>query len=100
LLEDPSAAWEKPVLMSHGPGNFAVRKGPFRLIRYADGSEELYDVETDPGEFENLALDSAYADRLEQLRKHLPEEWLYVMGPRFQEFSDSFAKPGEQARGN
>ena len=41
--------------MSHGPGNFAVRKGRWRLIHYADGSEELYDMKLDPAEFVNLA---------------------------------------------
>lgn len=93
LLTNPSAPWDKPVLISHGPGNFAVRKGRWRLIHYADGSEELYDIESDPGEFTNLARVPEYKERGAELRKHLPESWRYVMGPRFKKFSDSFAEP-------
>lgn len=89
LLTNPSVAWDKPVLISHGPGNFAVRKDQWRLIHYADGSEELYDVTGDPGEFVNMALEP----KREELRKHVPKSWKYVMGPRFKSFSDSFAKP-------
>ena len=42
-------AWEKPVLMSDGPGNFAVRQCQWRLIHYADGSEEPYNLKADAG---------------------------------------------------
>ena len=93
LLMNPSAVWNKAVLISHGPGNFAVRKERWRLIHYADGSEELYDVKTDSGEFSNLACDSKYDDRRNKLRKYVPKSWRYIMGPRFDAFSNSFAKP-------
>jgi arylsulfatase A-like enzyme len=35
----------------------AVRSGPWKLIRHDDGTEELYDVESDPGELRNLAAE-------------------------------------------
>ena len=38
-----------------GPGNQSVRSEGFRFIRYADGSEELYDLREDPHEWVNLA---------------------------------------------
>jgi hypothetical protein len=40
----------------HGNDNhFAVRDQRYRLIRYADGKEELYDHQQDPHEWHNLA---------------------------------------------
>jgi len=92
LLTKPSSTWDKAALMSHGPGNFAVRKGRWRLIHYADGSEELYDMKLDSAEFVNLANDIKHKDRCQELRKHLPKSWRYVMGPRFKKFSNSFAE--------
>lgn len=96
LLKNPSLAWDKAALMSHGPGNFSVRKNRWRLIQYADGSEELYDMKMDPGEFVNLANDPEHRAKLEDLRNHIPKSWRYLMGPRFKKFSGSFAKPVAQ----
>ena len=95
LLENPSLSWNKPTLMTHGPGNFAVRSGLWRLIHYADGSEELYDMANDPGEYYNLARNPEFDDQRASLREHLPKTWQYVMGPRFEQFRDSFARPPE-----
>lgn len=95
LLADPSSPWDKPVLMTHGPGNFAVRQGNWRLIHYADGSEELYDVRKDPAEFTNLAPDPKREGSRASLRQHLPKRWLYVLGPRFEAFESSFSRSPE-----
>ena len=67
------------------------------MIHYADGSEELYDLNKDPGEFVNLANDPRFVEPLKKLRKELPKSWENVMGPRFKKFADSFAKPPDQA---
>lgn len=93
LMRDPDAGWDRPTIMSHGPGNFAVRHKQWRLIRYADGSEELYDIHADPQEHENLALQPRYDAMRDALRAHLPRTWKYQMGPRFKNFADSFAPP-------
>ena len=85
--------WDEPVVISHGPGNFAIRKGTWRLIHYADGSEELYNIESDPGEFLNLAFHPESQRKRLELQKHLPQTWRYVMGRRFKNFPESFAEP-------
>jgi arylsulfatase A-like enzyme len=60
LLANPEAAWDAPAVTTHGPNNHAIRTERWRFIRYADGSEELYDHEQDPYEWTNLA---ALADK-------------------------------------
>ena len=79
--------------MSHGPGNFAVRQGPWRLIHYADGSEELYNINKDPQELTNLATQLEFLTTIKTLRAALPKSWRYLLGPRFKLFTDYFAKP-------
>jgi hypothetical protein len=60
LLKDPRAPWERPAVTTHGRNNHAVRDERWRYIRYADGSEELYDHHADPPEWKNLAGDAQY----------------------------------------
>ncbi len=54
-LKDANAPREWPAITTHGPGNHTVRTDRWRYIRYADGSEELYDEKADPNEWTNLA---------------------------------------------
>lgn len=61
-----------PAITSHNQGNHAVRSLRWRYIRYADGTEELYDLERDPHEWTNLAGDSAYGSVLAEHRRWLP----------------------------
>lgn len=59
LLENPEGSWKRPAMTSTTEGNHTVRSDRYRYIRYSDGSEELYDHETDPHEWHNLAKDPA-----------------------------------------
>jgi arylsulfatase A-like enzyme len=72
LLADPQAEWNQPAVTTHGRGNHAVRSEGWRLIRYADGSQELYDETADPYEWKNLAGEPAHADRISELARYLP----------------------------
>ena len=63
-----------PALMTYQRGNHAVRSDRWRYIRYADGTEELYDHETDPMEWRNLAHQSRMEPLLRQHRRWLPSE--------------------------
>jgi arylsulfatase A-like enzyme len=72
-LQNASAPREWPAITTHGPDNHAVRDERWRYIRYADGSEELYDHGADPNEWTNLAADPAHAGRKAALSRWLPK---------------------------
>ena len=55
LLKDPQQSTDRAVVTSFDQGNNSLRTDQWRLVRYADGSEELYDLKQDPNEWENLA---------------------------------------------
>ena len=74
LLREPSLAWEHPAITTHGRGNHAVRSGDWRYIRYADGSEELYDQSRDPLEQTNLAANPEHATRKQRFAAVLPAD--------------------------
>jgi arylsulfatase A-like enzyme len=74
LLVDPTAKWDDPAVTTYLFQNHTVRTEKWRYIRYADGSEELYDHDADPHEWANLATDPKYADLKKELGKHLPTE--------------------------
>ena len=71
-LKDAKAERERPALTSHNPGNHAVRTERWRYIRYADGSEELYDRDADPNEWTNLAAEPKHVGVKTALGKWMP----------------------------
>jgi hypothetical protein len=73
LLKDPASPRERPALTTHGRANHALRSARYRYIRYADGSEELYDHNADAMEWKNLAPDPAHAAAKAELAKWLPK---------------------------
>jgi len=72
-LNDVAAKRDAPAICTHGPGNHAVITDKWRYIRYADGSEELYDTVNDPREWWNVAGDKSLADVKAQLARHMPQ---------------------------
>lgn len=74
LLRDSAVDWDHPTLSTHGYENHAVVGSAFKYIRYADGSEELYDVQTDPYEWTNLAGDARYLAAKTELAAYLPTD--------------------------
>ena len=72
LLKNPNAARAWPAITTHNQNNHTVRSERWRYIRYADGSEELYDHQTDPHEWTNLAQDKRYAKVLQSHARWLP----------------------------
>ena len=72
LLRDPQAPTDRAVVTTFGKGNYTVRNHRWRLIHYADGSEELYDHQNDPTEWKNLANDPKHATVKSGLTRWLP----------------------------
>jgi arylsulfatase A-like enzyme len=72
LLRGESEDSSAMALMTYLRGNHAVRSERWRYIRYADGSEELYDHHSDPSEWKNLAGDSTMSDVLAAHRDRIP----------------------------
>ncbi len=73
LIADPASAWERPVETTFNRGNHSVRSKRWRYIRYADGSEELYDHEVDEMEWTNLAGKEELAPVKAVLARWIPE---------------------------
>jgi arylsulfatase A-like enzyme len=71
-LQDADAPRDRPALTTHNHDNHGVRSENWRYIRYADGSEELYDMRQDPNEWQNLAGEPEQAGVLEEHRRWLP----------------------------
>jgi len=72
LLANPAAAWTQPALITHLRGNHAVCTAEWRYVRYADGTEELYNERADPNEWTNLAAKPELAATKERLAKFIP----------------------------
>ena len=74
LIKNPGMEWQEPALMTYGFNNHALRTKRWRYIRYADGSEELYDHSKDPNEWTNLASHPEHKELIEKFRLQIPKE--------------------------
>lgn len=72
-LRDAKRSRPWPAITTHNVGNHAVRSERWRYIRYADGSEELYDLRADPNEWTNLVADPRYAGVVRDHVRWLPQ---------------------------
>ena len=81
LKPDPrrTRAWRRDFLIEHLEGTnplttyCAVRSARWKYVRYATGEEELYDLEGDPSELENVASLPPEAETLDRFRARLRE---------------------------
>lgn len=71
-LADPESPRARPAITTHNQGNHSVRDRHWRYIRYADGSEELYDLRSDPHEWTNLAGRPEADTKRRELAAQLP----------------------------
>lgn len=72
LVLNGGPAFERPAIMTWGKGNHSLRTSEWRLTRYVDGSEELYDHQIDSREWTNLAEVQSFDDIRVALRRWLP----------------------------
>lgn len=72
LIENPSLAWDHPAITSFGPGNYSIRSTRYRFIQYRDGSQELYDLQIDPHEWNNVVDAPENAELIEQHVAFIP----------------------------
>ncbi|MGI9429343.1 MAG: sulfatase-like hydrolase/transferase, partial [Bythopirellula sp.] len=75
LLHNPQAEWTRPAVIEFQRGNAAVRSDRYRYIRYHDGGEELYDHQTDPEEWYNLASSPEHLAIKQELVRWITKEW-------------------------
>ncbi len=73
-LRDTGAPRLRPAITTHNHDNHGIRSERWRYIVYADGSEELYDMEQDPNEWNNLAGESEYRQVIAEHRKWMPNQ--------------------------
>jgi arylsulfatase A-like enzyme len=81
LLQDPDEAWQGYTHTTFGLGNHTISTPRWQYLHYFDDRAELYDLQSDPDEFFNLANDTEYADIRAKLHQYLPQEpqWKYFV---------------------
>jgi len=92
LIKNPVKKWTHPSLSFYGEGNIAIRDERFRLIKYEDGSLEMYDMQNDPNEWYNLAKDKKFRKTIQRLAKSEPSNWAPISKYSSYNFNEYFIK--------
>jgi arylsulfatase A-like enzyme len=83
VLTHPDSTMDRNVLMSYMErGGYALINKDWRYIQYHDGSEELYDLNSDPNEWYNLASDPDYRSLMDEMKQSAPAEFQKEATPR------------------
>lgn len=76
LLKDPKAKWDHvSVTYLSERGSYGLSDNDWRMIQYANGENELYDIKNDPYEWTNLAEKKEHSERLAELKKLGPQQF-------------------------
>jgi len=73
LLKEPLTEIERPIITTYDYGSYSVRYQKWHFIKYIDDSKELYNLESDPEEWTNLASDSDYENTILKLDAFIPK---------------------------
>ena len=74
ILNDPEIAPRDSALVTDGKGrtrHHLLRTKWWAYIRYQNGEKELYDMDTDPHQFENLGESPDFLETVEKLDNQL-----------------------------
>ena len=82
VFNNPKVEWKRNSVTYFGENTTGVRSERYRYIRYADGSEELYDHATDPYEHKNLAKDPVMKAVIQQLATSIPTHFAKSVGQK------------------
>ena len=75
-LADPDKAEDRTVFLPHmHPGEYAIINRDWRYIRYGEDGEELYNLNKDPSEWNNLAGQSKYAGLKIEMASLAPKDF-------------------------
>ncbi len=81
LLENAQSPWPHVSITYLGrPGNYGLSGRRYRYIAYDNGDEELYDIESDPHEWTNLAAKPEFAEKIAELKSQVPEKFAKYEG--------------------
>jgi len=94
LVGNPDGEWQSWTHTTFGRGDHTITTERWQYLHYFDGTGELYDLQKDPDEFDNLANDPEYAGVIEELRQHLPEEPQWKHFVRYRNFKAVIAADG------
>jgi choline-sulfatase len=72
-LKNDKAKRQWPAITTANQNNHSIVTDKWRFIQYADGSQELYNDQIDPNEWNNLAPDPKYKEVIGKLKKWLPK---------------------------
>lgn len=77
LLRNPRRTWNHSTTTIFGMRNASIHNERWHYLRHADGTEELYDLETDPMEWTNLAqqMNSEARAAYQELRALYPKNF-------------------------
>ena len=81
LLRNPNIEWRHAAITHlDNPQNYAISTERWRYIHYVGGEEELYDIESDPHEWINLAKTpaSSHTEKLAEMRSLVPKRFAPV----------------------
>ena len=73
LMKEKNSSSNHIAITTFGMNNHGLRTSGYRYIRYEDGGEELYNHQTDPNEWNNIAGNPANISTKEKLKEYLPD---------------------------
>jgi arylsulfatase A-like enzyme len=106
LIRGKTAGWRTQLDLEHSTCYFkenvwtGLTDGHFKYVFYAfTGEQQLFDIDADPDELNDLAPSSQYADALRTWRGRMIEH-LKVRGPRWVKNGDLMLRPEEILHGD